>query len=348
MKNNLFKKILAYSVAGILSVSSLVSFTSFTSFAEEAQEVITKSFTVNKLVATATVGGKTVTLGSSDELTFELSTEGPVYVKELAPTYPGYHLAKADYKKGYSNYVGIDYFFLKQYTDKTSGEIKYSTYFHYTAASGNSDLSQSAAHTKGTQLTLKYELNNYTVTYNAADATNVPTDETVYTIESADSITVSDLVPEKEGFNFVGWTLEETGAVYNPGDSIAFAELTGENIVLTANFEEIASPEPDPEPDPTPDPKPTPDPAPGLEVNAQVVNSWNNQVLINVTVTNTSDETISNWDATLNFDGTIDQLWCADVLSSENGTYTFGHPSWKNDLAAGESFTFGFIATVAP
>ena len=325
MKNNLLRKTLAGVMAGALSIATLTNVVSVTSYAEESEVAVKKSFTVDELVCNTTLGSQSPTLGVTSNVTFELSADSVVKVSDIAPWYDGYHIERADYKKGYSNYVGIDYFYLNPYTVAATGETAYSVYFHYTGASGTLNLKQTASHTKGTHLFVHYAPNNYVVTYNAEGATNVPVDETVYTIEKADSIAISSQVPEKEGYSFDGWILEETGDIYAPGDKIALKDIKNEEVNFTASFKEL--------------------PKDRVEVTTEEVTSWEDKVQLNVTVANSSEAPMNNWKVALSFDGTIDQIWNAEIISGEQGGYVIGHPSWKTDLAAGESYTFGVIAT---
>ncbi len=326
MNNNLFKKMLAGVMAGTLSIATFNVASPVTSFAEESEAVVTKSFTLNEIVCNTSVTSQKATLGSQSDVTFEISTDSVMSVSDLAPEYEGYHIQRADYKKGYSNYVGIDYFYLSPYTVSTTGETAYSVYFHYTGANGTLDLKQAASHSKGTHLFIHYALNEYAVTYSAdEDVTNVPVDDNTYTIENADEIVISSEVPVKEGYTFDGWVLEETGAIYQPGDAIALTDLANEAVNFTASFTEL--------------------PKTNVEVSTEVVTSWDDKVQLNVTVMNASDAVMNNWKVAFDFDGTIDQIWNAEIISAEDGKYVIGHPSWKTDLEAGESYTFGLIAT---
>lgn len=328
MKKSFVARVLAFSMANLITVAAVTGVTSFISHAEENQEVVTKSFTLTELVSNTTLSSQKASLGSISNVSFDIQSDQNTYVTDLAPSFPGYHLERADYKKGYSNYTGIDYFFLKPYTVKATGETAYSVYIHYTGAAGTSDLSTSAAHTNGTHLFCHYALNNYKVSYLADDdVANIPVDENIYTIENSSCITVSSEVPVKEGYNFDGWVLEGTENLYQPGDTISLSDLSGEEVNFLASFSEIEIPKAN------------------IEVSSEVVTSWNDQVQLNVTVTNLSDVTAKNWKIAFDLDGNIDQIWNAEVVSSENGSYVISHPSWKTDLAAGESYTFGLIAT---
>ena len=328
MKKSFVTRLLAYSMAGLLSVTSVIGATSFVSFAEEEQEVITKTFTVQGIVCNDKLGSQEDTLGKQTNVTFEVRSDEYTYVKDLAPVIPGYHLERVDYKKGFSNYVGADYFFLKPFINSTTKLQGYSVTLHYTGAAGTSNLTVSPADSRDKFLFCHYALNNYKVNYLAdEDVTNVPVDENVYTIENSSDITVSSDIPVKEGYNFDGWVLEGTENLYQPGDTISLSELSGEEVNFLASFSEIEIPKAN------------------IEVSSEVVTSWNDQVQLNVTVTNLSDVTAKNWKIAFDLDGNIDQIWNAEVVSSENGSYVISHPSWKTDLAAGESYTFGLIAT---
>ncbi len=63
-----------------------------------------------------------------------------------------------------------------------------------------------------------------------------------------------------------------------------------------------------------------------------------------MTIENTSTEPIEAW--TLFFDGnfTINNIWNAKLLSSENSKYEVANQLWTTPIKAGESASFGFTA----
>ena len=75
MKKSFVTRLLAYSMAGLLSVTSAIGATSFVSFAEEEQEVITKTFTVQGIVCNNKLGSQDDTLGNQTNGTFEVRSD---------------------------------------------------------------------------------------------------------------------------------------------------------------------------------------------------------------------------------------------------------------------------------
>ncbi len=83
---------------------------------------------------------------------------------------------------------------------------------------------------------------------------------------------------------------------------------------------------------------------PKLDISINIVSAWNDCVQAEVTITNISDELIKSWKADVLSNVEIQQIWSAELLGTIDGGYVIGCPSWKQNLAAGESYSFGFIA----
>lgn len=82
----------------------------------------------------------------------------------------------------------------------------------------------------------------------------------------------------------------------------------------------------------------------GYNVDFNITNDWHTGFQAEVTIENTSTEPIEAW--TLSFDGnfTINNLWNAKLLSSDNGKYEVANQLWTTPIKAGESASFGFTA----
>ncbi len=66
-----------------------------------------------------------------------------------------------------------------------------------------------------------------------------------------------------------------------------------------------------------------------------------------ITITNTSDTTIHNWNISMIYPGQVYQHWQSVLVSSDlnTGSYTFRHPdNYNQSIAPGESITFGGLA----
>lgn len=82
----------------------------------------------------------------------------------------------------------------------------------------------------------------------------------------------------------------------------------------------------------------------GYDVDFNVTSDWHTGFQAEVTIENTSTEPIEAW--TLFFDGnfTINNIWNAKLLSSENSKYEVANQLWTTPIKAGESASFGFTA----
>lgn len=82
----------------------------------------------------------------------------------------------------------------------------------------------------------------------------------------------------------------------------------------------------------------------GYDVDFNVTSDWHTGFQAEVTIENTSTEPIEAW--TLFFDGnfTINNIWNAKLLSSENGKYEVANQLWTTPIKVGESASFGFTA----
>ena len=82
-----------------------------------------------------------------------------------------------------------------------------------------------------------YDLNEYTVTYHANGGTGAPASQTKY---YGNDLTLSDTIPTRSGYTFVGWSTSSsgTGSTYSPGDSYTVnASRTLYAVWEKANYE---------------------------------------------------------------------------------------------------------------
>ncbi|MDE6627581.1 MAG: cellulose binding domain-containing protein, partial [Lachnospiraceae bacterium] len=80
------------------------------------------------------------------------------------------------------------------------------------------------------------------------------------------------------------------------------------------------------------------------EITYKETNSWGNYVNVDVTIQNNGADTINPWKLLLQYDGTISNIWNADIDSSGQGEYIIAAKSYNAKLEAGKSVTFGFTA----
>lgn len=82
----------------------------------------------------------------------------------------------------------------------------------------------------------------------------------------------------------------------------------------------------------------------GYTVLFQVDGAWDQAFNATVTISNTGERTIENWYLTFELPNTISSIWNAAIVTNEQGRYTIKNASWNQDIPAGGSVSFGFIA----
>lgn len=80
------------------------------------------------------------------------------------------------------------------------------------------------------------------------------------------------------------------------------------------------------------------------DITYKETNTWGNYVNVDVTITNNGDVTIDPWKLLLQYEGTISNIWNADMESSKEGEYRIAAKSYNAKLEAGKSVSFGFTA----
>jgi len=85
----------------------------------------------------------------------------------------------------------------------------------------------------------------------------------------------------------------------------------------------------------------------------QVVNSWNNGLQGQLTITNDQTSAMTNWQLTFIYTGSITDIWNAQVVSHQGTQYVVSGLSWDNNINVGGNQAVGFTAstttpTVAP
>ncbi|MEM8854804.1 MAG: Calx-beta domain-containing protein, partial [Pseudomonadota bacterium] len=73
-----------------------------------------------------------------------------------------------------------------------------------------------------------------------------------------------------------------------------------------------------------------------------VTNNWGTGFVTEWTYTPTT--TANDWRVTIEFDGEIDQIWNATLISSNGTQHVLAPVAWNEDVAAGQSVGFGFRA----
>ena len=72
--------------------------------------------------------------------------------------------------------------------------------------------------------------------------------------------------------------------------------------------------------------------------------SWGNYVIADISIKNEGKNQQANWKLSLIFDGTIDNIWNADILSSGDGQCIVAAKTYNSVIEPGQTVSFGFQA----
>ena len=73
----------------------------------------------------------------------------------------------------------------------------------------------------------------------------------------------------------------------------------------------------------------------------EIVNSWKDGCIMNVTLYNNSDKNIEDWSINCQFDYRVSNIWRATVSNTEGNNYTFKNCEYNSVIRPGETETFG-------
>ena len=82
----------------------------------------------------------------------------------------------------------------------------------------------------------------------------------------------------------------------------------------------------------------------GYDVKFQITSSWSGAFNANVTIQNTSDEVIDNWAIGFEMPYKITNIWNGVIKEKKNGHYIIKNAGSNQDIAVGQSVSFGFSA----
>ena len=85
-------------------------------------------------------------------------------------------------------------------------------------------------------------------------------------------------------------------------------------------------------------------PEPDFMAEAAITGRWDTHYNAIITVTNTGDTVIDNWHLAFDTEDVIESLWNGVVCGHEGTAYTIGNTEWNQDIAPGETITFGYTA----
>ncbi len=80
----------------------------------------------------------------------------------------------------------------------------------------------------------------------------------------------------------------------------------------------------------------------GYFVDYNITNEWDGAQTVELTVSNTGDESILNWALKYDAEGEISGLWNADVYSQNADEYVIKNVGWNFEIAPNQSITYGY------
>ena len=79
-------------------------------------------------------------------------------------------------------------------------------------------------------------------------------------------------------------------------------------------------------------------------VDLEISSSWDAGFVANVTITNLSDHDISDWKLEFTYEADIENIWNASIVEIDDDYYSILNDGSNQNIPAGSSVTFGFIA----
>ena len=84
-----------------------------------------------------------------------------------------------------------------------------------------------------------------------------------------------------------------------------------------------------------------------INAKFKIVSSWQDHCNVEVTIENSLDEKIEDWEVRFDMEAEVENIWNAKVAEKNNSTYTIQNATWNQDIEAGQSVTFGMILKCA-
>lgn len=79
-----------------------------------------------------------------------------------------------------------------------------------------------------------------------------------------------------------------------------------------------------------------------FEHTFEIQSEWENHYNAQMSLKNTAGHKIKNWEVAFMFDGEIENIWNAKIVSHYNNVYVIKNAGWNGDIKPGENVTFGF------
>ncbi len=82
-----------------------------------------------------------------------------------------------------------------------------------------------------------------------------------------------------------------------------------------------------------------------FQIQHKIVNYWDEAYQGEIIISNLGETTIEDWNLMFEMDVEITQIWNASINSCENNRYIIANNDWNANINAGQSVSFGYIAT---
>ncbi len=79
-----------------------------------------------------------------------------------------------------------------------------------------------------------------------------------------------------------------------------------------------------------------------FKVTFKLMGYWDGGYNASVRIDNLTDLPIESWKTEITYDGSISNIWNAQIVSNDNGKYVIKNAGWNQDIAAGSYVEFGF------
>ncbi len=78
-----------------------------------------------------------------------------------------------------------------------------------------------------------------------------------------------------------------------------------------------------------------------IDAEFKVVSTWQNHCNVEVTIKNTLDERIEDWEVKFELTAEVENIWNAKVTKKENSTFTIKNANWNQDIEVDHTVSFG-------
>ena len=82
--------------------------------------------------------------------------------------------------------------------------------------------------------------------------------------------------------------------------------------------------------------------SPSADVEFKLRDDWGSGFVADISITNSGNSDIDGWTLAFDFNGSIVNIWSAEIISQEANHYVIGNAPWNGSISAGQTIEFGF------